>query len=66
MDSSMFVDMIRSEERQKLIEEGWIPKKDCPKFKEEKRNRELKKANNSLQRKITELTLELNTIKMMR
>ena len=66
MNSSMFIAMIRSEERQKLIEEGWIRKEDCPKVKEEKRNKELKKANNSLQRKITELTLELNTIKMMR
>lgn len=66
MNSTMFLAMIRSEERQKLINEGWIRKDECPKFKEQKRNRELKKANNSLQRKITELTLELNTIKMMR
>ena len=64
--SAYFIAMIRSEERQKLLDEGYIRKSDCPRTREDNQLRQLKKANNSLQRKITELTLELNTIKMMR
>ena len=58
--------MIRREEKAKLIKEGYIHKSECPKMQQEKRNRELKKANNSLQRKVSELTLQIESYKMMR
>lgn len=60
------IDVIRSEERQKLLDKGYIHKSECPRAREDKKLRELKKANKSLQRKITELQLEKHTNIMMR
>lgn len=57
---------IRYDERTKMKSEGYIHKSDCPKQKDAEKIRQLKKANNSLQRKVTELTLELEAIKLMR
>ena len=64
--TDFFIESIRKEEREKLLNEGYIHKSDCPKAREDRKIRELKKANKSLQRKISELQLELETIKMMR
>ena len=60
------INRIRNEERKKMIEEGYIHKDDCPRAREDKKIKELKKANKSLQRKVTELTLEIEAAKMMR
>ena len=60
------INHIRNEERKKMIEEGYIHKDDCPRAREDKKIKELKKANKSLQRKVTELTLEIEAAKMMR
>ena len=57
---------IREDERIKLIEEGYIHKSKCPRAREDNKIRELKKINKSLQRKINELVLEIETYKMMR
>ena len=64
--TDMLIESIRKEEKEKLIKEGYIHKSNCPKARQDRKIRELKKANNSLQRKITKLQLELETIKMMR
>lgn len=64
--SDNILNVVRIEERQKLINEGYIHKSECPRAREDKKLRELKKANNSLQRRVTELTLELEAIKLMR
>ena len=64
--TDFFIENIRKEERERLLNEGYVHKSDCPKAKEARKIRELKKANKSLQRKITELQLELETNKMMR
>lgn len=62
----VLVESICKEEREKLLNEGYIYKSDCPQVKQDRKIKELKKANKSLQRKITELQLELETNKMMR
>ena len=64
--SPELIESIRKEEREKLLNEGYIHKSDCPKARQNHKLKELKKANKSLQRKITELQLQLETIKMMR
>ena len=64
--TDILIESIRKEEKEKLIKEGYIHKSNCPKARQDRKIRELKKANNSLQRKITKLQLELETIKMMR
>lgn len=66
MNSDYIFEVVRREERQKLLDEGYIHKSECPKAREDKKLRELKKANKSLQRKITELQLEKHTNIMMR
>ena len=64
--TDILVESIRKEEKEKLLNEGYIHKSNCLKAKQDRKIRELKKANKSLQKKITELQLELETIKMMR
>ena len=64
--TDILIESIRIEEKEKLLNEGYIHKSNCPKARQDRKIRELKKANNSLQRKITKLQLELETIKMMR
>ena len=64
--ADILIESIRKEEREKLLNEGYIHKSDCPKARQNHKLKELKKANKSLQRKITELQLQLETIKMMR
>ena len=66
MNSDYIIEVVRKEERQKLLDEGYIHKSKCPRAMEDKKLRELKKANKSLQRKITELQLEKHTNIMMR
>ena len=60
------IDSVRMDERKKMIEEGYIHKSKCPRAREDNKIRELKKINKSLQRKVTELTLEIEAAKMMR
>ena len=60
------INHIRNEERKKMIDEGYIHKSECPRAREDKKIKELKKANKSLQRKVTALTLEIEAAKMMR
>ena len=57
-------EMVRVDERQKMIDEGYIHKSECPRARED--DKRLKKENKSLQRKITELQCELYSDKMMR
>ena len=64
-DFEFLVAKIRMEERQKLLDEGYILKKDCPASRESDKIRELKKANKSLQRNNEVLRLEIETMKMM-
>lgn len=64
--ANSFIEVIREEARADLIREGYIHKSDCPRAREDKKIKELKKANRSLQKKVTELVLELETVKMMR
>ena len=64
--SDILFQSIRREEREKLLDEGFIHKSECPKAQNDKKIKRLKKDNKSLQRKITELTLQLETYKMMR
>lgn len=64
--TDMLIESIRKEEKEKLLNDGYIHKSNCPKARQDRKIRELKKANKSLQRKITKLQLELETIKMMR
>ena len=60
------IDSVRMDERKKMIEEGYIHQSKCPRAREDNKIRELKKINKSLQRKVTELTLEIEAAKMMR
>ena len=64
--TDILIESIRKEEKEKLIKEGYIHKSNCPKARQDRKIKELKKANKSLQRRITKLQLELETIKMMR
>ena len=64
--SDILFQSIRREEREKLLDEGFIHKSECPKARNDDKIKRLKKENKSLQRKITELTLQLETYKMMR
>lgn len=64
--SDILFQSIRREEREKLLDEGFIHKSKCPKARNDDKIKRLKKENKSLQRKITELTLQLETYKMMR
>ena len=64
--ADFLLENVRKDEREKLLREGYIHKSNCPKAKQDRKIRELKKVNKSLQRKISELQLELETNKMMR
>lgn len=64
--SDILIQSIRREEREKLLDDGFIHKSECQKAQNDKKIKRLKKENKSLQRKITELTLQLETYKMMR
>ena len=66
LTTDILIESIRKEEKEKLLKEGYIHKSNCPKARQDRKIKELKKANKSLQRKITKLQLELETIKMMR
>lgn len=66
LTTDILIEFIRKEEKEKLLKEGYIHKSNCPKARQDRKIKELKKANKSLQRKITKLQLELETIKMMR